>query len=55
MDAVFYAIGDSFDGLFNVMANLGNIPNVFIVITIISLFLIWTRRLILYRNAGDNE
>jgi len=55
MDAVFYGIGDACQVLFDIMPQLGNIPNGLIVTAILGLFFIWTSRMIQHHNAGENE
>jgi len=55
MDAIFYGIADSTALLFELMANLGNIPNMLFVICMVGAFLAWTSRLYKYNRLGENE
>jgi hypothetical protein len=55
MDAVFYAIADSLQPVFAIMAKLGNIPNALFIIIGLIAFLAWTRQLMIFRKQGENQ
>ena len=55
MDAIFNAIADLFQHLFDLMPKLGNIPNAILTLLGIAGFITWASLLYRYKKQGGNE
>jgi len=55
MKEVFYAIGDFFESIFEIMESMGNTLN-YIYIGVIFIFLLgWTLKMLKYRKDGEEH
>jgi hypothetical protein len=53
MKEVFYAIGDFFGLIFNIVEDLGNMPNYVYICVIFVFLVVWTSKMLKHRK--DNE
>ena len=53
MKDIFYAIGDFFGLIFNIIEYLGNAPNYLYIVIIFVFLVLWTLRMLKHRR--DNE
>ena len=53
MKDVFYAIGDLFGLIFNIIESLGNAPNYFYICVIFVFLVVWIAKMLKHRR--DNE
>jgi len=55
MDIIFYGIADILSVVFELMAKLGNLPNVIFITCGAIAFIAYTRMLFKFRRIGENE
>ena len=55
MKKIFYAIGDFFESIFEVIELLGNSLNYFFVFVIFIFLLVWTFKMIKYKKDGEEH
>ena len=55
MKKIFYAIGDFFESIFEVIELLGNSLNYFFVFVIFIFLLVWTFKMIKHKKDGEEH
>jgi tellurite resistance protein TehA-like permease len=55
MKEVFYAIGDFFGLIFNVVEALGNIPNYVYIVVIFVFLVVWTSKMLKHRKDHEEH
>ena len=55
MKEVFYAIGDFFGSIFEIIESIGNTLNYFYIGVIFIFLVVWTSKMIKHKKAGDEH
>ena len=55
MKAVFYAIGDFFESIFEIIESMGNTLNYFYVTVICVFLVVWTAKMIKHKKEGEEH
>ena len=55
MKEVFYAIGDFFGSIFEVIESIGNTLNYFYIGVIVIFLVVWTAKMIKHRKDGNEH
>ena len=55
MKEVFYAIGDFFGSIFEIIESMGNTLNYFYIAVIVIFLVVWTVKMIKHRKDGNEH
>ena len=55
MKEVFYAIGDFFESIFEIIESIGNTLNYFYVIVICVFLVVWIAKMIKHKKEGEEH
>ncbi len=55
MSNIFYAIGDFFGSLFEIIELLGNTPNYFYIGVIFTFLVVWTSKMMKHKKDGEEH
>jgi hypothetical protein len=53
MTKFWYALGDMFENVWEIMPAIGNVPNYISIVVIAAFFLYWTNKLIQFKRNGE--
>jgi len=55
MDRIFYAIGDFFESIFEIMPLFGDYINYFYIFVIFTFLVIWVNKMFVFRKKGEEH